>query len=75
MPNDAVFAGGIERLQYDEKGLIAVRVKQVLQLVDAFYIFADLWSSLILGLVLAVIRRIDFDKRTFAPGSATNFFR
>jgi hypothetical protein len=35
-------AGGVERLQHDKQGLVAVRVKQVLQLVHAFDIFLDI---------------------------------
>ena len=50
VPNDAVLAGGVERLQYDKKGLAAVRVKQVLQLVHAFDVFLDLGESFLMGL-------------------------
>src|SRR5947209_2530331 len=60
MPNDAVLAGGVERLQHDEQGLAAVRVKQVLQLVHAFDMGLDLRQSLLMGLVLAGVGRIDF---------------
>ena len=45
VPNDAVLAAGVERLQYDKKGLVAVRVKQVVQLVHAFDVFLDLELS------------------------------
>jgi hypothetical protein len=58
--NDAVFAGGVKRLQYDEKRLIAVRVKQVLQLFHAFDMFEELGCSLFIGLVFTRVRRIDF---------------
>src|SRR5271154_5624896 len=36
MSDHPVLAGGVERLQYDEKGLITVGVKHVLQLVHSF---------------------------------------
>jgi len=42
VPNDPVLAGGIEGLQHNKKGLAAVRVKQVLQLVQALDVFLDL---------------------------------
>src|SRR5262249_43713673 len=60
VPNDAVLAGRVERLQYDQKGLVAVRVKQVLQLVHAFDMGLDLGQGLLMGLVLAGVGRIDF---------------
>src|SRR6266446_7763125 len=60
MPNDAVLAGRVERLQHDKKGLAAVRVKQVLQLVHAFDMGLDFGQSLFVGLVLAGVGRIDF---------------
>src|SRR5262249_5464651 len=53
MPDDAVRAGGVKSLQDDEKGLIAVRVKQVLQFVHALDMGLDLRQSLLMGLVLA----------------------
>ena len=40
--NDAIFAGGVKRLEYDEKGLVAIRIKQILQLVHALDVFAHL---------------------------------
>ena len=45
VPNDAVLAGGVERLQHDKKRLVAVRVKQVLQLVHAFDVLLDLGAE------------------------------
>src|SRR5271154_1882761 len=59
MSNHSVLAGGVERLQYDKKGLTTVRVKQVLQLVHAFDMFDDVGCSLLSGLVFACVGRID----------------
>ena len=47
--NDAVFAGGVKCLEYYEKRLAAIRIKQVLQLVHALDMFADLGCSLFRG--------------------------
>jgi hypothetical protein len=41
VPNDAVLANRIKRLQYDKQRLVAVRVKQVLQLVHSLDIGLD----------------------------------
>src|SRR5271154_1097272 len=60
MSDHPVLAGGVERLQYDEKGLITVGVKQVLQLVHAFDMFEDLGCGVLMGLVFARVRGIDF---------------
>src|SRR3984893_12920057 len=68
MPNDAVLAGRVERLQHDEKGLATVRVKQVLQLVHAFDMGLDLGQSLLVGLVLARVGRIDFRQPNLRSG-------
>ena len=45
MPNDAVLASRIKRLQYDKQRLVAVRVKQVLQLVHTLDIGLDLGEA------------------------------
>jgi hypothetical protein len=58
--NNAVLPGGIERLQYDQKRLVPVRIEQVLQLVHAFDVFLYLRQSLLVALVLAGVGRIDF---------------
>ena len=50
VPNDAVLASGVERLQYDKKGLVAVRVKKVLQLVHTFDVFLDLGEGFLMRL-------------------------
>src|SRR5262249_5571314 len=60
MPDGAVLAGRIERLQHHEKGLAAVRVKQVLQLVHALGVLLDLGERLLRSLVLADVGSIDF---------------
>src|SRR5262249_7585148 len=60
VPDDAVLAGGVKSLQDDEKGLIAVRVEQVLQFGHAFDMGLDLRQSLLMGLVLAGVGGIDF---------------
>lgn len=41
MSNDAVFSSSVEGLQYHEHGLVAVRVKQILQLLHALDMFLD----------------------------------
>src|SRR6516165_4900121 len=68
MPNDPVLAGRVERLQHDENGLAAVRVKQVLQLVHAFGMLLDLGERLLMALVLADVGRIDFRQPNLRPG-------
>src|SRR5262249_37140109 len=68
VPNDAVLAGRVERLQYDQKGLAAVRVKQVLQRVHAFDMGLDLGQGLLMGLVLTGVGRIDFRQPNLRSG-------
>src|SRR5262249_13939463 len=58
----------VERLQHDQKGLVAVRVKQVLQLVHALGMLLDLGQSLLVGLVLAGVGRIDFRQPNLRSG-------
>jgi hypothetical protein len=68
MPNDAVLAGGIKRLQHNEKRLAAVRVKQVLQLVHAFHIGLDLRQSLLMTFVLAAVGGVNFRQPNLRTG-------
>src|SRR6516225_8044251 len=68
MPNGAVLAGRVERLQHHEKGLAAVRVKQVLQLVHALGMLLDLGERLLMSLVLADVGSIDFRQPNLRSG-------
>src|SRR5215813_8222455 len=68
MPDGTVLAGSIERLQYDQKGLAAVRVKQVLQLVHALGMLLDLGERLLMSLVLADVGSIDFRQPNLRSG-------
>src|SRR5262249_30477198 len=60
VPNDPVLTGGIKSLQHNEKGLAAIRVKQVLQLVQALDVLLNLGQSGLMRLVFARVRGINF---------------
>jgi len=69
----AVGHGLIEHLQHDKWGLVAVCVKQALQLVHALEIFFNVGERLLAHL-RAGIASINFN-RTFVPGSTINLLR
>src|SRR5262245_36181081 len=60
MPDGAILAGSVERLEHDQKRLAAVGVEEVLQLVHALDMFLDLGQSLLMRLMLSCVRSIDF---------------
>src|SRR5262249_54895722 len=68
MPDGTVLAGRIERLQYDQKGLAAVRVKQVLQFVHALGMLLDLGERLLMSLVLADVGSVYFRQPNLRSG-------
>ncbi len=69
VPHDAVLAGGVERLQHDEQGLVAVRVEQVLQLRPcARRCLAMSGAAVLVELVLARVGRIDLRQANLRAG-------
>src|SRR5262249_292933 len=60
MPDGAILAGSVERLEHNQKRLAAVGVEEVLQLVHALDMFLDLGQSLLMRLVLSCVGSIDF---------------
>ena len=52
--HDPILAGSIERLQHDEQRLVAVCIKEVLQLVHALHVLSNRGHGLLVRCVLAV---------------------
>src|SRR5262249_31547900 len=55
MPDGAILAGSVERLEHNQKRLAAVGVEEVLQLVHALDIFLDLGQTLPIGVGLCAV--------------------
>src|SRR5262245_21142358 len=68
VPNDAVFASRIERLQNYKKGFIIARVEEVLQLGHPLDVRLDLVHSPFVALVLPREGRIDLCQANLGTG-------